>query len=106
MEGKAFLTATVFCLTAFVLSAETYVGVSGSVLLPFEDKTVKANFRGIVLPGWTGCGCHDEDKDLPLLLGSTWFSDRVQYVDPSTKKVRTLSVRRGCSVSGETQISE
>ena len=34
MEGKAFLTATVFCLTAFVLSAETYVGMSGSVLLP------------------------------------------------------------------------
>ena len=25
---------SVFCLTAFVLSAETYVGVSGSVLLP------------------------------------------------------------------------
>ena len=34
MEGKAFLTAMVFCLTAFVLSAETYVGMSGSVLLP------------------------------------------------------------------------
>ena len=80
--------------------------VSGSVMLPFEDKTVRANFRGIVLPGWTGCGCHDEDKDLPLILGSTWFNDKVLYVDSATKAKRMLSVRRGCAVSGETQITE
>ena len=34
MVGKSFFIACVLCLASFVLSAETYVGVSGTMLLP------------------------------------------------------------------------
>ena len=34
MVAKKILFVFVFCLTSFVLSAETYVGLSGSLLLP------------------------------------------------------------------------
>ena len=34
MASKGFFIAGVFCLMSFVLSAETYVGVSGQMLLP------------------------------------------------------------------------
>lgn len=78
--------------------------LTGTLLLPFENGDVRAPLRGVVLPGWTGCGCHDEDVDLPLFLGSAWFNDKVLYTNLSTKAVRTLSVKRGCSISGETHI--
>ena len=78
--------------------------VSGKVALPFEVGEVKANFRGVALPGWTGCGCHDEGIDLPLVMGACWFTDKVLYTDTSTKKTKWLSVRRGCEVTCETKV--
>ncbi len=78
--------------------------VSGKVALPFEAGEVKANFRGVALPGWTGCGCHDEGIDLPLVMGACWFTDKVLYTDISTKKTKWLSVRRGCEVTCETKV--
>lgn len=78
--------------------------LTGTLRLPFENGDVHAPLRGVVLPGWTGCGCHDEDVDLPLFLGSTWFNDKVTYTNLSTKVIKTLSVKRGCSISGETHI--
>ena len=78
--------------------------VSGKVALTFEAGEVKANFRGVALPGWTGCGCHDEGIDLPLVMGACWFTDKVLYTDTSTKKEKWLSVRRGCEVTCETKV--
>ena len=78
--------------------------VSGKVALPFEAGEVKANFRGVALPGWTGCGCHDEGIDLPLVMGACWFTDKVLYTDTSTKKTKWLNVRRGCEVTCETKV--
>ena len=78
--------------------------VSGKVALPFEAGEVKANFRGVALPGWTGCGCHGEEIDLPLVMGACWFTDKVLYTDASTKKAKWLSVRRGCEVTCETKV--
>ncbi len=78
--------------------------VSGKGALPCEAGEVKANFRGVALPGWTGCGCHDEGIDLPLVMGACWFTDKVLYTDISTKKTKWLSVRRGCEVTCETKV--
>ena len=78
--------------------------VSGKVALPFEVGEVKANFRGVALPGWTGCGCHGEEIDLPLVMGACWFADKVLYTDTSTKKAKWLGVRRGCEVTCETKV--
>ena len=78
--------------------------VSGKVALPFETDEVKANFRGVALPGWTGCGCHGEEVDQPLVMGACWFTDKVLYTDTSTKKSKWLSVRRGCEVTCETKV--
>ena len=93
--------------TALRLSLNRSTGVlSGTVKLPYANQTVQATYRGVVLPGWTGCGCHDEDIDLPLAFGACWFTDKVYATDPSTHVTKSYSVRRGMTVSCETHIAE
>lgn len=78
--------------------------ISGAVQIPFETGDVRANYRGVVLPGWTGCGCHDEDLDLPFFFGAAWFADKVDHTDIELGKTTRLGVKRGCAVTGETHV--
>ena len=78
--------------------------VSGALQLPFETKDVRATYKAVVLPGWTGCGCHDEDIDLPFVVGAAWFADKLVYPDHDLGKDRVFSVKRGCGLTGETHV--
>lgn len=60
----------------------------GSMRLPFATpdtiSTVRANYAGVLLPGWFGgecqTGCGDNEGELPpkpFGMGSYWYTDRV-----------------------------
>lgn len=82
--------------------------VSGRVVLPFAASEAQAAYFGVVLPGWTGCGCVEGEIDLPFIMGALWFNDTLHYsLDCSScnelvRPNRTTPIRRGCRVTAET----
>ena len=71
--------------------------VSGSFVIPFRDKMVKAKYKGVVTIGFgNGCGCHDETLVLPFVNGSWYISDSIG--DASGNAV---SVKRGGAIKLE-----
>jgi len=72
-------------------SKETGV-VSGNLYLPFEGEDVAVTFRGIVLPGWQGCGTCTTGSyvERPWAAGACSFSDRFKTIG---------AFRNGCAVS-------
>lgn len=82
--------------------------LSGKMPIRFANgAVVTANWFGVVLPGWTGCGCTEGQVDLPFVLGTCWFNDTISYASQEgcteeSEKDRTTTIRRGCSVVGET----
>jgi hypothetical protein len=62
----------------------------GTFRITFSSgRSILATYRGVLLPGWTSCGCGEEDPpERPFGSGSCWFADRYNG----------LSVKRGMSV--------
>jgi len=54
--------------------------IRGSLYLPFEDEDVAVTYRGIVLPGWQGCGTCSDIVERPWALGACSFSDRTKGI--------------------------
>ena len=81
--------------------------VSGTFSLPFAERSVTATYKAVLLPGWTGCGCTDEE-DLPFFAGACWFSDTFLYQEDwetcseSTAPYIRVPFKRGCLVTAET----
>ena len=69
MAVKKILFIFVFCLTSFVLSAETYVGLSGSLLLP------QGGSRMHHVGGATVRGGYDLTEDWALEGEAAWLED-------------------------------
>ncbi len=69
MVVKKILFVFVFCLTSFVLSAETYVGLSGSLLLP------QGGSRMHHVGGATVRGGYDLTEDWALEGEAAWLED-------------------------------
>ena len=60
---------------------------SGSFKILFGEKKVSAKFAGVLIPGWSDCGCTSTGETvLPFGTGACWFSD----------KVGGASVKSGC----------
>lgn len=80
----------------FRLARSTGV-VSGSLDLQCGgNKAVRANYKGVILPGWgEGCGCGEIQGQplLPFVNGAFYFVDKVEY--SSGGKTRSVSVKRG-----------
>lgn len=61
--------------------------VSGTVTLSYfqngkSDNMIKANWKGVILPGWGFCNCGEsaEDvQDLPFVCAGYWFVNSVPY---------------------------
>ena len=70
--------------------------VSGTFLVPFQSKQVKATYRGVILLGFGDpCGCSfDPDNVMPFVNGSWYVSDKV--TDSSGK---AISYKRGGAVT-------
>ena len=68
---------------------------------------VKANYAGILLPGWGGCGaCAPGEVFRPLFAGSFWRTQKVVEVTAAGKR-KTRSVVRGGPISiGESEEEE
>lgn len=82
---------------------------SGNIELVFDGgKTVKAGWRGVALPGWTGCGCDESAVDLPFIEGTCWFNDKLMYQEDwaacteSTAPFISVTVRRSFGVEALT----
>lgn len=84
--------------------------VRGTVQLPFTDangkmRKITATYRGVILPGWTGCGCTEGVVDIPFVQGACWFTDKLIYTEDwancteSSAPKKQLTIRRGCSLS-------
>ncbi len=82
--------------------------ITGSAKIPYSNKIVNASIYGVVLPGWTGCGCVEGEIDLPFMLGSCWFSDRFYYskdyqsCTELSEPDRVITIKRGCRITAET----
>ena len=77
--------------------------INGSFRLGFENGSVTALYRGVIMPGWgTGCGdCtlgNEESLERPFISGMFWFSDALPYTDVKGR-LRTLSLKRGAPIS-------
>lgn len=79
MTGKVILTAAAFCLTTFVLSAESYVGLSGSLVLPQGGGDMRrlggatVRFGGYLTDDWAleGAAAWMENR-AGLAVGALW----------------------------------
>lgn len=70
--------------------------VSGTFLVPFSSKQVKATYKGVILLGFGDpCGCSfDPENVMPFVNGSWYLSDKVT---DSTGK--TISYKRGGAIT-------
>ncbi len=70
----------------------------GSFRVAFADKTLSASYAGVLLPGWTDCGCGDgvDVPEKPMGLGAFWFTDKA--LNAADKQI---SVLRGAAVDLE-----
>ena len=68
---------------------------------------VKANYAGILLPGWGGCGaCAPGEVFRPLFAGSFWRTQNVVEVTAAGRR-KTHSVVRGGPIGiGEGEVQE
>ena len=65
---------------------------SGSAYVGGAIGRVRAQYKGVLLPGWHDCGCYDFEGEFierPLGAGTIYFTD----------KVGNLSVKRGLPVT-------
>lgn len=77
--------------------------LSGTVQLEFENGSCKANWRGVILPGWgssdcTECSLDAETKKRPMISGACWFDDQRTYLDAKDTP-RSVKVRVGVPIS-------
>ena len=70
--------------------------VSGTFLVPFASKQVKATYKGVILLGFGDpCGCSfDPENVMPFVNGAWYVSDKVT---DSTGK--TISYKRGGAIT-------
>ena len=91
----------------------TFTPATGIVSGTFKLDDEKMAYKGVVMPGWgssdcTACGYATgldggvEAQRRPFISGAAWYNDDVEYED-SSKRARTISVRRGCPFSIGTQ---
>jgi thiol-disulfide isomerase/thioredoxin len=82
--------------TRFSFSRSTGL-FSGSCKLGMSaGTTVSASFAGVLIPGWTDCGCSVEGvivTEKPFGLGAFWFKDT--YTKPDSSKI---TVTRGSPI--------
>lgn len=83
------------CNAKLKFSRKTGV-VSGTFLVPFKSKQVKATYKGVILLGFGDpCGCSfDPDNVMPFVNGSWYVSDKL--TDSSGK---TISYKRGGAIT-------
>jgi len=78
--------------------------VSGS--MDFKDAfgaTVKAVYKGVVMPGWGSASCEEcswggQTEQRPFVSGACWFTKTVPYFDAKERE-RKVSVKYGCPFS-------
>ena len=84
---------------SFTKSSSTGI-ISGKVPLTLTNgKTLKANFKGIVLVGWEDCNCGDTPivpENRPFVSGTCYFTDTVNGVRVTRSIPIDLNVQTDC----------
>lgn len=77
--GRVTITGVSSDLPAKFSIARSTGIVTGSVYVQFAGgRKVRLTVKGVVLPGWTDCGCGDEPvTERPFISGTAYYKDRV-----------------------------